>query len=186
MECEIDGMDLDELNHLVPRDMKQPPRRLGFGVELAWRRGVANVFPPDAIRIISIVPANELLRPLDYRPSKGLSRPSMAEFQENLSSLSSDEVKFLKWFSWADAAWDNPNIHGVVNYLLRNDEILGRSMGRREILDIIHSLVRHGIILKARAFTRRGVDSQVLRLNRTHPIIAANTHNLTSRPRAYT
>jgi hypothetical protein len=182
MECEIDGMDLDELNRLVPHDMKQPPRRLGFDVELAWRRGVANVFPPDSIRIIGIIPANELLRPPDHRPLKGLSRPGITEFRGNLTN---DEVKFLKWFSWADATWDNPNIHGVVNYLLRNDDILGHSAGRREILDIIHSLVRHGIILKARAFTKRGVDSQVLRLNRIHPIIEAHAHNLNSRPRAY-
>ncbi|MCA9994207.1 MAG: hypothetical protein KDE56_00585 [Anaerolineales bacterium] len=167
MVCDVDGMDLDELNRFMPHNIKQVPQRLGFDVELAWRRGVANVFPPDAIRIIGIMPADELLRPNSYR-ANGLSRPSIMEFRENLTN---DEMKFLKWFTWADTNWDNPNIHGVVGYLTRNDDILGHSISRKEILEIIQSLVRYGIILKARAFTKRGVDSQVLRLNRNHPMV---------------
>ena len=168
MICDIDGMDFDELDHLVPSSFKQPPRRLGFDVELAWRRGVANVFPPDAIRVIGIFPEDQLLRPTDYRIVGGLSRPSITEFNEPLSD---DELKFLQWFSWADTNWDNPNIHGVVGYLTRNHAILGHSCSRRELLEIIQSLVRHGIILKARGSTKRGFDSQVLRLNRNHPVV---------------
>lgn len=139
MVCDVDGMDLDELSRFVPRNIKQVSQKLGFDVELAWRSGVANVFPPDAIRIIGIIPLREL-GARNYRPLNGLARPSIKEFQGHLTK---NEFKFLKWFAWADANWDNPNINGVVGYITRNVNILGHSVSRKEISDLIQMVNPH-------------------------------------------
>lgn len=173
--CDIDGMDLDELNRLITPTMQKSPQRLGFDVELAWRKGVANVFPPDAIRIVGIMPASELLRPNSHYSTslRGLMRPSISELRDDIK-LSKDEHRFLKWFAWADSNWDSPNIHGVVGYLIKRESILEHSVSKREILEIIQSLVKYGLILKTRAFTKRGAETQTLRLNRNHPFLIAH------------
>ena len=87
--CDIDGMDLDELNRLIAPTMQKSPQRLGFDVELAWRKGAANVFPPDAIRIIGIMPASELLRPNGHYSTslQGLTRPSISELRNNFATV---------------------------------------------------------------------------------------------------
>lgn len=172
--CDVDGFDLDELNHLLRPTMQGSPQRLGFDVELAWRKGVANVFPPDAIRIIEIMPASELVRPGHYSSSlRGLRRPSIGEISHRIE-LSKDELRFLKWFAWADSNWDNPNTQGVVGYLCKKGSVLEHSTSKKEIQVIIQSLIRHGLILKTRAFTKRGIETQALRLNRNHPFLVAN------------
>jgi hypothetical protein len=172
--CDIDGMDLDELNHLLTPSLQKSPQRLGFDVELAWRKGVANLFPPDAIRIIKIMPANELLLHSNYSSSyRGLKRPSISDFNHQIE-LSKEELRFLKWFAWADSKWDSPNIHGVVGYLTQREGVLGHSASKKEIQDMIQSLVKHGLILKTRVFTKRGAETQALRLNRNHPYLVAN------------
>jgi hypothetical protein len=166
--CDIDGLDLREINHLLPRYLGQVSKPLGFDVELAWRRGVANVFPPDAIRIIGIVPDSELLN-LNYKHPEGLKRPSIIEL-ENIT-LSNDEIRFLNWFDWADAEWVNPNINGVVKYLVRNTNIFNRNIDPEELMKLIQRLVKLGIILQGNSTTKRGNTTQILRLNRNHPVI---------------
>jgi hypothetical protein len=173
MTCDIDGFDLKEVSRFVPQNIGETVQKLGFDVELAWRHGVPNVFPPDSIRILGIVPTSELLNPHQAR-YPGLSRPSISEPGETLSP---DEIKFLKWFAWADANWDCPQINGVARYLLRNARIFNRSISIQEINKIIRGLIKRGIILQARSFTKNGSNTQVLRLNRNHPQVIMNRIN---------
>ncbi len=174
MACDIDGLDIGQLINILPRELGQVSEPLGFDVELAWRCGVANVFPPDAIRIIGIIPHSKLLNP-SYKPPHGLYRPGIIDL-ENIT-FSESEMRFLNWFAWADSNWDSPNINGVVAYLARNTHIFNRSIDPAEVLKVIHRLVRDGIILQGNSITRHGNTTQIIRLNRNHPAIIKHKIN---------
>lgn len=163
--CDIGGFDFNELSRFLPRDPREPPRRLGFDVEVGWRRGAVHTFPPDTIRIIRIVPEEDLLKP-HYLGHPGLVRPLISDMEPRLTE---EEAKFLKWFDWADKTWSDPNIAGVIGYLRKRRDILGREMSPEEIEHLIQDLLQRGILLRTRESRKRPPSHQIIRLNRSHP-----------------
>ena len=73
---DIEGFNIHELNEFLPRFAGEEPKRIGFDAEVGWRRGAANILPPEIMRIIQIVPENELLNP-NFSGHSGLSRPPL-------------------------------------------------------------------------------------------------------------
>jgi hypothetical protein len=60
--CDAGGLDFDELERFVSRDRYAPPKIIAIEAEVAWRRGAANQFPPEAIRIIAIFPEEDFMK----------------------------------------------------------------------------------------------------------------------------
>lgn len=163
--CAVSGLNMEELIPYLPQNSEDLLRRLGFDTEIAWRAGAANVFPPDSIRIIRIIPETELLNPT-YANKGLLSQAPIYEMQDNLNR---NEIEFLQWFDWADRHWKEPNVSGILPYLLRHG-VAGKKYTRQQLEDIIERLLERGIILRTKEWQRRNPSHQALRLNRNHPI----------------
>jgi hypothetical protein len=172
MWSDIEGIDIKELEGYLPKSSKVAPRRVGFEVELGWRRGATKVFPPDAIRIIRIIPIEQMRDPRYLGPGH-LQRNSS---YHTVGELQEVEQKFLKWLDWMDKVWDNPNLAGIVGYLQRKKEILGARFDRKELEKLVRDFVQRGILLRTRSFSRRDPAYQPLRLNRSHPQVMKYLH----------
>jgi hypothetical protein len=164
--CDARNLNLKKLQSFLPEKPGTMGRRVGFDVELAWRKGAQNLFPPDSIRIIQVVPDHQLgnLKYLDE-----VSRTPISEMQD--ATISEAELKFLQWFSWADRQWTNPNLNGIVSYLARSNHILERKLESHEVGELIRQLVQKGIILRVYESRNHHPSNQTLRLNRNHPVV---------------
>jgi hypothetical protein len=163
--CDVGGLDLDRVSRYLPTGSATKPKRVGVDVEVAWRRGAARVFPPDSVRILRLVPEDQILNPSYDRP---FERPPIYGMAEDLQR---EEVEFLKWFSWADDNWTDPNIAGTVNYLASHPHVLGRQLSQSEIENLVKRLIQRGMLHRVRGSRRRSPRYQALRLNRNHPIV---------------
>lgn len=165
--CDIGGMDFDEIMRLVKRHPKEPPKRVGFDVELVWRKGAFKRLPPDSIRIIQIIPESDFKKH-NFASIKELHRPPVYKIDDNLSV---EEVKLLNWLFWMDKAWEMPTYSGIVGYLSKTSKIFDNKLNRAEIEILIKSFVQRGILLRARNYKKQDPHHQTLRLNRNHPAV---------------
>ena len=171
MWCDIGGMETSSIMpYLPPQGSKSGPI-VGFEVELMWRRGSFNIFPPESIRILQFVPANELLNPDYNNPNEQRRTPTM-KMHDNLTP---DESNFLRWFAWADRHWSDPNLDGMINYLVTKNDKVVPHLDRRELRRLILDLIERGILVWARNQSARGLTSQAIRLNCSHPAVVKNS-----------
>jgi hypothetical protein len=165
--CDIGNLETYEVEKLLTLRPKDIPKRMGFDVEVGWRKGATKKFPPDSIRIIQIVPDVEL-KNLKYIDRKGYRSTPIHEINVELNEI---ELKFLKWLSWADDAWTSPNFSGIVGYLAKRNDVLGKRLERQEIENLVKYFVHLGILLRTRDSKRRNPAHQALRLNRNHHLV---------------
>ena len=163
--CDISGFDLREIVKYLPTSPEERPKRVGFDAEVAWMRGAAKVFPPSSIRIVRIVPEEELL---NFSYAKPFERPPVYQMDRDLRP---EEIKFLKWFSWADIHWHDPNVAGISAYLEKEPHVIGKRLSRREIEDLIKRFLEYGILYRAHFTRKYDPNRQALRLNRNHPVV---------------
>jgi len=130
------GIDFDAIEPFVTRERNAPPKIVALDVEAAWRQGARSQFPPEAIRIIGIIPAHEAMRFLPTGKPGLISLP-IDQVDTNLNQA---EVSFLKWFDWADKNWSNIRVSGVVNYIQRKN-ILPGNPTKEEVEEMIYKLI---------------------------------------------
>ncbi|MBN2088588.1 hypothetical protein JW964_03200 [candidate division KSB1 bacterium] len=164
---DIGELDFYEIEKLLPIRPKELPKKTGFDVEVAWRKGAAKVFPPDSIRILKIVPETEI-KNLYYINKKAFHRIPVHEIKVDLNDI---EQKFLRWLFWVDENWTSPNLSGIASYLSRRADVLGKRYDRLEVEKLVKYFVNLGILLRTRDSKRRNPSYQSLRLNRNHPVV---------------